>query len=150
LPITMMSSEERGTYVLVICLDRDETITIGKLGRFKFLAGTYAYCGSAMGGYRGRVGRHFSQDKKLRWHIDYLLQRAEPVGAFLVAGGEGVECSLARMLSDLPDSEPIKGFGSSDCSCPAHLYRIDEANIPDLARKIKVLPSKNGHLPQND
>lgn len=120
----------------MITLDRDRTITIGKLGRIHFSAGTYAYCGSAMAGYRGRVGRHFSRDKKLRWHIDFLLQEAEPVGAFLVKGGEGMECSLGRILSELVHSEPIRGFGCSDCSCHSHLFRIDEASIPDLIGRI--------------
>ena len=95
-----------------------------------------------MAGYRGRVGRHFSRDKKLRWHIDYLLEEAEPVGAFLVSGGEGVECALGRLLSTLENSEPIKGFGSSDCSCCSHFYRIEESSIPVFIEKIKAFSFK--------
>ena len=88
---------ERGTYVLIVSLDRDCLITVGKLGQIRFRSGIYAYCGSAMAGYRSRVGRHFSQDKKLHWHIDYLLEEAEPIGAFLVQGGDDIECVLSRI-----------------------------------------------------
>ena len=95
-----------------------------------------------MADYRGRVGRHFSKDKKLRWHIDYLLEEAGPVGALLVAGGEGVECALGRLLSTLENSEPIKGFGSSDCSCDSHFYRIEESSIPALIENIKAFSVK--------
>jgi sugar fermentation stimulation protein A len=133
-----------------VALDHDITITVGKLGQILFRAGTYAYCGSAMAGYRTRLGRHFSLDKKLRWHIDYLLQEAEPVGAFLLPGGEGVECSLGRLLSSLSGSEPIDGFGSSDCSCRSHLFRIEESAIPSLTDGIGSISSTSGRPPEND
>ena len=128
---------ERGTYVLLVSLERDRSITVGRLGVMTFSSGIYAYCGSAMAGYRGRVGRHFSKDKKIRWHIDYLLREAEPVGAFLVHGGEGVECSLGALLSRLEGSEPVVGFGCSDCSCVSHLYHIEEASLSSLADAIR-------------
>ena len=142
MPISGALDGERGAYVLLVALDRDHLITVGKLGQIHFPAGTYAYCGSAMAGYRGRVGRHFSRDKKLHWHIDYLLEQAEPVGAFLVPGGEGVECSLGRLLSTLENSEPINGFGSSDCSCGSHFYLIEESSIPVLIKNIKAFSVK--------
>jgi Uri superfamily endonuclease len=103
-----------------------------------------------MAGYRGRLGRHFSQEKRLRWHIDYLLQEAEPVGAFLVHGGAGMECSLSRLLSSLDGSEPVEGFGSSDCSCISHLYRIDESSIPSLTGEIGKLSWRMAPPPEND
>jgi Uri superfamily endonuclease len=139
----------RGTYVLIISLDHDRLITVGKLGQIMFRAGTYSYCGSAMAGYQGRVGRHFSKDKKLRWHIDYLLQAAEPVGAFLVRGGEGMECSLSELLSSLTGSEPVEGFGCSDCSCRSHLYRIEESAIQVMAEAIGRLSSRGEHSSEN-
>jgi Uri superfamily endonuclease len=80
-----------------------------------------------MAGYRGRLGRHFSQEKRLRWHIDYLLQEAEPVGAFLVHGGAGMECS-----------------------CISHLYRIDESSIPSLTGEIGKLSWRMAPPPEND
>jgi Uri superfamily endonuclease len=94
-----------------------------------------------MGGYRGRVGRHFSSSKKLRWHIDYLLEEAEPVAALLIPGGKGMECALGRILFSLDGSVMIKGFGCSDCSCDSHLFRIEESSIPFLEERIKALPN---------
>jgi Uri superfamily endonuclease len=150
LPISGAPDGERGTYILLVSLEQDMLIGVGRLGPIHFSAGTYAYCGSAMAGYRGRVGRHFSSSKKLRWHIDYLLEGAEPVAALLAPGGEGMECALGRMLSDMDGSEPIKGFGSSDCRCGSHLYRIEESSIPFLTEKIKAFSSPEGLPPEND
>ena len=135
---------DRGTYVLIIALDHDCLVTVGKLGDILFRAGTYAYCGSAMAGYRGRVARHFSHDKKTHWHIDYLLREAEPVGAFLAPGGEGMECALARMLLDLKGSEAIAGFGASDCICRSHLYRIEETSVTTIIEEIGRFSSGTG------
>lgn len=137
-PIPGEPDNERGTYILLAYLRRDQTITIGRLGPIHFLAGTYAYCGSAMAGYRGRVGRHFSRDKKLRWHIDFLLEEAEPMAAYLAPGGKGVECALGMLLSGLEGSQPIKGFGCSDCGCISHLFWIEGSSIPDLLEKMKA------------
>jgi sugar fermentation stimulation protein A len=126
----------RGTYVLVVALELDLTMTVGMLGHIDFRNGLYAYCGSAMAGYRGRVGRHFAKEKKVRWHIDYLLREAQPVAAFLVRGGEGVECSLGAMISGLEGSEPVPGFGCSDCSCVSHLFRIEEGSLSAMTQAI--------------
>jgi Uri superfamily endonuclease len=134
----------------MIVLPDEHLITVGKLGRIRFRSGTYLYCGSAMAGYRGRVGRHFSKEKKLRWHIDYLIQVAEPVGAYLVHGGEGVECMLGGLISSLDGSEPIEGFGASDCSCRSHLFRIDDGSINALTELIADLAARHIDRPEND
>ena len=140
----------RGAYVLIVSLENERLIAVGRLGQIRFKAGMYAYCGSAMAGYRGRVGRHFKQDKKLRWHIDYLLQVAEPVGAYLIQGGEGMECALGRLLSSLEGSEPVEGFGSSDCSCRSHLYWIEDGSIQTLTEEIGSLSKEQPGQPEND
>ena len=150
LPISGTPDGERGTYVLLVSLDRDVLIEVGRLGIIHFSAGTYAYCGSAMAGYRGRVGRHFSSSKKLRWHIDYLLEEAKPVAALLVPGGEGMECALGRILSAMDGSEPVKRFGSSDCTCVSHLYRIQESSISFLAEKIRAFTLAERPPREND
>lgn len=62
-----------------------------------------------------------------RWHIDYLTSVAEEREALLVPSEKNIECSLARRLRSLSGvSEPIPGFGSSDCRCRSHLFLIDE------------------------
>jgi Uri superfamily endonuclease len=69
----------KGVYQLLIRLDTDETIPVGKLGTFAFPAGFYVYTGSAMGGLDARIARHLSRIKRFHWHIDYLLERTSVI-----------------------------------------------------------------------
>ena len=66
------------SYQLHINVKDDIEIEIGKLGRFKFLRGNYIYTGSAKKNIDARIARHIykSKDKKLYWHIDFLLNSA--------------------------------------------------------------------------
>ena len=61
------------TYLLQVILDRDTSVRVGSLGNMDFKKGTYFYIGSARKGLRARVKRHLSGEKRLFWHIDYLL-----------------------------------------------------------------------------
>jgi len=108
----------KGTYALIIHVPFDVEISVGALGRRSFRAGFYVYVGSAMGGLRERIQRHLREDKRLYWHIDYLLTRARVVDLIL-AEGRG-ECGVAEALS--AKLQPIDGFGSSDCRCRSHLF----------------------------
>ena len=68
----------KGCYCLIISLEKDKTIKIGKkLGNIQFKQGKYVYVGSAMNSLFGRIRRHLSDEKKLHWHVDYLLKHAE-------------------------------------------------------------------------
>ncbi|MBN1255057.1 MAG: GIY-YIG nuclease family protein [Deltaproteobacteria bacterium] len=71
---TAIDSRVRGNYILLIEIPREVSIEVGALGLLKFPQGYYAYCGSAMGGLRGRIDRHLGSKKKIRWHVDYLLK----------------------------------------------------------------------------
>ena len=116
---------ERGTYALVLSLESEAEIAVGKLGLFAFPVGYYIYVGSARGGISQRVQRHLrgvgeGSAKKLRWHIDYLLQRARVVEVWY-AENSG-ECRWASAAKKMPQGQIlIPGFGSSDCHCPSHL-----------------------------
>ena len=44
-----MTDAEPGTYALLLKLDKQEKITVGKLCTFDFPAGYYLYVGSALG-----------------------------------------------------------------------------------------------------
>ena len=68
--------QRTGAYILLTHLAQGEEIEVGRLGTFLFCRGEYAYVGSAMGGLDARVARHLRAEKKLHWHIDYLLERA--------------------------------------------------------------------------
>jgi Uri superfamily endonuclease len=67
-----------------------------------------------------RVRRHLSKEKKLHWHIDYLLERGNITSSFYMKGDTRLECHLARGLAQ--GFESVRGFGSSDCRCKSHLF----------------------------
>jgi len=112
----------KGAYQLLIRLDRDSTIRIGRLGTFHFAAGYYVYTGSAMNGLEARVARHLSKTKRLRWHIDYLLEGTAIIRYASREGTVREECALNAATLAMPGAAVcVKGFGSSDCRCVAHL-----------------------------
>lgn len=113
-------NQNRGSYVLLIKLPEEQTVTVGSLGDVYFPCGFYAYVGSAMGGIKSRLGYHLKRDKKRHWHIDYLLERATIVDVSICETRDRSECAIARALSSQFDSIP--SFGSSDCRCRSHLF----------------------------
>jgi Uri superfamily endonuclease len=110
--------------MLFLELSQTADLTIGRLGSFRFPAGHYVYIGSALGsgGLRARVARHHRQEKRLHWHIDYLLTRARIVSVLTDVSGERLECVWVRQWLDKPEAQVVApGFGASDCRCPTHL-----------------------------
>ena len=112
----------KGIYVLIIELENNITITIGKLGKIYFKKGCYAYVGSALNGLENRINRHFKSQKKFHWHIDYLLDNSCIKEVIYAETQEKKECMLAKTLNNY---EKIKKFGSSDCNCESHLFFSD-------------------------
>ncbi len=121
-----------GIYHLLIHLPQDTTVEVGKLGSFHFPSGYYVYTGSALGGLEARIARHLRREKRLRWHIDYLLQYADIADVITHETRERLECQFNQRILSLPDCQvPVKGFGSSDCNCLSHLsYFGDRPSIP--------------------
>jgi Uri superfamily endonuclease len=147
-----MAEAEPGTYALLLKLDKQERITVGKLGTFDFTEGYYLYVGSALGpgGLRARLARHqrgskspsksnsSQTGKKLHWHIDYLLQRARLIEVWSVASEERLECQWGEVTRALSGAQvPVRGFGSSDCRCPAHLIYFSVR--PNCAQFVQAL-----------
>ena len=131
----------KGTYILVIFLDKETNINIGSLGSIQFKEGFYFYVGSAMGSSGSaslvnRVKRHISLDKnkKIHWHIDYLLENENSniIKIILIPSAFRLECMIAQELLDTSDSF-IEDFGSSDCFCKSHLIYFNK--IMDLSTK---------------
>ena len=117
-----IASVEKGTYALLITLSEETAISVGRLGLFTFPPGYYIYVGSAQSGLYPRVKRHLKGEKRLRWHIDYLLESAQVVEVWYAPGGESQECFWCQIAREMPQSETLaKGFGSSDCRCLSHL-----------------------------
>ena len=73
-----------GSYILLAYLAEQRVIEIGKLASMLFPMGYYAYVGSAMRGIKARLRRHLTKGKNCHWHIDYLLERANAIGAFVL------------------------------------------------------------------
>ena len=110
----------KGSYILLIRIKHRQRIKIGKLGIIEFMPGYYAYAGSALNNLEKRIQRHLSPEKKIFWHIDYLLENAEVLNVFRVKSSSKLECIIAGTLSRRLQS--VTGFGCSDCRCKSHLF----------------------------
>ena len=116
----------KGCYCLIIKLSNNSKIKIGKkLGKLDFTKGHYVYVGSAMNSLESRIKRHLSDEKKLHWHIDYLLKKAE-ITCIIYNENKKVECELSQFLATKTDG--VKNFGCSDCDCESHLYYFKNRN----------------------
>jgi Uri superfamily endonuclease len=116
----------KGIYVLIIRVNKDISANIGALGRKSFAKGLYAYVGSAQTNLEQRVKRHLIREKRLFWHIDYLLENdvAETVKVLYKQGDKTEECKTATRIGE--NGTPIAGFGCSDCHCKSHLFQISD------------------------
>lgn len=116
-----------GLYVLLCELDDTFTLDIGRLGRFSFAPGSYAYVGSARGpgGLAARLNRHLRppKQKQPHWHIDYLLAHALVQGVTWSVETPASECEWSDALASRGVRWPRR-FGASDCRCEGHLIGI--------------------------
>jgi len=131
----------RGSYILLVELPEGRTIAVGSRQDIHFPRGYYAYVGSAMNGFKSRLGHHFKEPRRPHWHIDYLLQKASVGGIILLETEERIECTVAQVLNQQFDSIP--GFGSSDCRCPSHLFFAPvkgsvESSLAMFAERVKT------------
>ena len=118
-----------GTYLLEIFLRDAMVIRIGKLGSFFFDKGYYVYVGSAKRNFRQRIDRHFRKEKRVYWHIDYLLRFARVLSVWSCPLGE--EQTAAILAHEM--SCPAPRFGASDKRSESHLFGGElDKNIPEL------------------
>lgn len=110
--------------MLLILVEGQISVKVGSLGSLRFEHGVYAYVGSAQNGVERRVARHLRRHKHLFWHIDYLLsdERVRILEAFFKSAPREDECKVAGLIGRI--SEPVDGFGSSDCRCISHLFKV--------------------------
>lgn len=125
----------KGIYALVIFLDADAEIKIGALGKIDFAKGHYVYVGSAQNSIEKRVKRHLRKEKKLFWHIDYLLncKKSKITKVFYDQSKKTEECVVAKKIKE--HGCEIIAFGCSDCKCSSHLFHIKNAEIIDKSMK---------------
>jgi Uri superfamily endonuclease len=123
-----------GTYVLVVNLDQPANIRVGKRSSQQFRSGYYLYVGSAFGpgGLKSRVGRHIRSEKKMRWHIDYLLPHTNLCWLWYLPM-QRLECTWSQAIATIEAANPITGFGASDCRCSSHLYHFQ--SVPEIDLK---------------
>lgn len=120
------TSAGTGTYVLLFACREAACPDVGRLGRIALEAGYYLYVGSAFGpgGVRARVARHLRRDKRRHWHLDYLRETLEPLEAWYTHDPVRREHEFAAALASWSGFDGVRGFGSSDCACPSHLFAV--------------------------
>jgi len=124
--------QDRGSYLLVLRLDREKLIKIGRLHTIIFQKGYHIYVGSAMNNLTARIQRHRRIRKREHWHIDYLTQAADHFLSLPIRSSHREECEIADSLSSILASGPA-GFGSSDCHCQTHLFWSNQNPLHDEA-----------------
>ncbi|TFG30819.1 GIY-YIG nuclease family protein [Candidatus Thorarchaeota archaeon] len=143
----------KGGYVLLIQVPNRITLNIKSLGTFSLDPGVWVYVGSAMGSVstnlENRIRRHFGSQKKIHWHIDYLLASDSKLNAAIWAeSNDSIECEVAQRLENNQGFEQgPRGFGASDCKkgCRTHIYRAIniehfENIILDIFSELKLNP----------
>ncbi|MFW9887231.1 MAG: DUF123 domain-containing protein [Candidatus Thorarchaeota archaeon] len=134
----------KGTYALIISISDYMEVRIGAIGPQRFEPGKWVYIGSAFGNastsLEHRIRRHFSNEKKMYWHIDLLLEATGPPSQVIWSESERKrECEIAEKLKRHADfiAGP-KGFGSSDCraKCGTHLFRHRESGTEETLEEL--------------
>jgi Uri superfamily endonuclease len=117
----------RGVYALFLEVSRNIRVNAGSLGILHFTNGCYVYVGSAQNNLEKRLVRHCTKVKRKFWHVDYLLSnRSVHITEILFkAAWKAEECKIADRLRSV--GTPLIGFGSSDCRCRSHLYKVRNA-----------------------
>ncbi len=126
---------KKGAYVLVLYSSSNKSVQIGRLGKMKLKPGWYIYTGSAFGsgGLAARLKRHLSKQKKIYWHIDYLLQHIKLREIWFTDHFEKLELEWVKILSLLSGNNiPMKNFGSSDSKLDSHLFYFE--NRPSITK----------------
>ena len=115
--------DDKGSYILLFQAPEDFIARVGKLGRFSFRQGAYAYCGSAFGpgGLKARIDRHIRIRKKKHWHIDYVRPRLS-LEKIIVSPTAQDECRWSSEMIKTGFEIPVNKLGSSDCHCRGHFF----------------------------
>ncbi len=114
-------ARDRGSYIVILHLQKSRKIVTGGLGSINFRKGYYLYVGSAKNNLSKRITRHQRTRKNLFWHIDYLREHAEFHASLPVRASDDLECELAAALQNITQRH-VPGFGCSDCTCKSHLF----------------------------
>ena len=116
---------DRGIYLLLIYLPEWRGIKVGSLGEMDFQEGYYVYVGSAQRNLKARIERHMKREKRLRWHVDYLLEYGKVVDFFTMPLSREWEERIAKKLCE--KYLYVSNFGSSDSRAPSHLIILPDS-----------------------
>lgn len=125
-PVSDISSHP-GSYALILRAFAHRVVRIGRIGRLSVAPGFYVYVGSAFGpgGIRARLAHHARIAQRPHWHIDYLRRYALLEEAWYTNDPRPREHEWAGLFRQSAGaSEPLYGFGVSDCWCRSHLFRF--------------------------
>lgn len=123
---------EKGIYALILFLQKERTLRIGRLGVFDFPVGWYVYVGSAHGpgGVRKRTDRHRKNNisKKKKWNIDYFRSEARLCEIWFSHVAQKYEHAWARAFCKMEGAMMhAEEFGARDCYpwCPTHFLQYE-------------------------
>lgn len=121
------SFPHQGVYLLLLYLETETSLSIGKKRIVNFPAGYYGYVGRAKRNLLARLKRYTLPHRKSHWHIDYFLEKAIIQNIWVMKNDKLTdlkeeECRLAAEMRRLsPTRLPqLKGLGASDCRCEGH------------------------------
>ncbi len=138
-----------GTYALIFHLDHPVSCEVGSLGTISLNEGFYIYVGSAFGpgGVKARTDHHRHISQRPHWHLDYLRPQMELLEIWYSFDMERREHLWAQCLAAMRGATaPVAGFGSSDCGCFSHFFRLGYK--PALAGfRRRVRGREPGHAP---
>lgn len=130
-----------GTYALVLQCTKEAEVSVGQLGMKKLDQGFYVYVGSALGsgGLPARIAHHKSPLRQPHWHVDYLRPVMKLCEVWIVGDTLRREHLWAEVLNEDPAAVPYwRGFGSSDCRCPSHLFFFaDRPNAAEFEQRLR-------------
>lgn len=131
-----------GTYALLLQLDVEGSIRIGRRQLLPLTPGWALYVGSAFGpgGMAGRLRHHRRLAARPYWHIDYLRRHAALEAVWYSYDPIHRECLWAETARALGGQAPPFRFGASDCRCGAHLSFFELR--PALAGFVAALRSR--------
>jgi Uri superfamily endonuclease len=130
----------KGSYLLLIKLEKNKLISYGLKNEYYFKKGYYTYIGSGLNSLEKRIERHLNKNKKIFWHIDYLLKYSNIVKIYYIEKNKKIECEIAELLQK--KFSQINKFGSSDCSCKSHLFYVSKNKFQDFIKKTNFLEYK--------
>ena len=111
-----------------------------------FKKGCYGYMGSALNGLEQRVRRHLSTQKKLHWHVDYLLASCENHPG--VRQRKHTEGGMRHLRT--PSKKPFDACLGSDAAtvtCQSHLFFGPAETMTQTATSLQMKPYPLGCKP---